>query len=234
MTLHHVETFYNPQKWDISALLSGGSADTSAGGDTGGDTGWVLIEGYGTIASMDGVVAGGGDERFWEIDVAETGRGSWVGLVAVPVGGAKGEGEEAEGEAARGGGGGWPDGDVPLSAQGWAIWGGETGDFHPMYIKGKSVDQILGFKAGQTVGLHLRPVRTGRDRDSAEVTAPVLLGAGREAAHELGYLIDGKEVCTAFLAQELPQDRSCSLHLAISNGWAGITRVSARRLVPRL
>jgi hypothetical protein len=226
--LYPVDTFYNPQKWDISALLSGLSGGSA---DTGGETGWVLIQGYGTIASMDGVLAGGGAERFWEIDVAETGRGSWVGLVAVPVGGEKGEGEEEEGEAARGGRGGWPDGDVSLSAQGWAIWGGETGDFHPMYIKGKSVDQILGFKAGQTVGLHLRPVRTGRD--SAEVTTPALLGAGRGAAHELGYLIDGKDVCTAFLAQELPQDGSCSLHLAISNGWAGVTRVSAR-LVPRL
>jgi len=209
-------------------------AGTAAPGET--LIGAVKILGAGTIASEDGVLAGGGEERFWEIDVAQTGRGCWVGLVAVPVRGPEGM-EAGAGAGAGAGVGGWPDGNLSLSATGWGIWGGETGEFHPMYIKGRTVDQIVGFKAGQTVALHLRPARP--DRDSAATTtaaaaeADAASGAGRGVRHELGYLIDGKEVCVAFRAEELPQDRSCTLHLAVSNnGWGGTTIVRARRVSP--
>jgi hypothetical protein len=167
--------------------------------------------------SVEGVLAGGAESRFWEIEVAETGRGSWVGLVEVQAG------EEDGGSGEKGDGGGsrqrWPDGDLSLSAIGWGIWGGETGDFHPMYIKGKTVDQIVAFKAGQTVGLHLRPVGEG-------------WGGAVGGEHALAYLIDGREVCEAFLPDELPQGRKSSLHLAISNGWAGTTRAVAREVPP--
>jgi hypothetical protein len=84
-----------------------------------------------------------------------------------------------------------------------------------MYIKGKSIDQIVGFKAGQTVGLHLRQKS--------------------DSLHVLAYYIDGQEVCEAFLPEELPQGlqgKTSTLHLAVSNGWAGATRVSVTARAP--
>ena len=45
----------------------------------------LRIAGAGTIMSCDGVVAGAGEEVFWQVKFSETGRGSWVGLVPVPV-----------------------------------------------------------------------------------------------------------------------------------------------------
>jgi hypothetical protein len=185
----------SPVRWN---LRTKGSNVT-----VGPDPRYVSISGAGTIMSAEGVTAGGGGEAYWEIAVAETGRGSWVGLV------------EVEGGGEGGGGSRWPDGNLSLSAIGWAIWGGETGLFHPMYIKGKSIDQIVGFKAGQTVGLHLRQKS--------------------DSLHVLAYYIDGQEVCEAFLPEELPQGlqgKTSTLHLAVSNGWAGATRVSVTARAP--
>ena len=106
-----------------------------------------------------------------------------------------------------------------------------------MYIKGKSVDQIVGFTSGHTVGLRLDTVASQRDarqKDSADVAdgADAPLASGRPSPHSLTYLIDGEKVCEAFTAAELPQDGSVTLHLAISNaqGWAGTTRARGRRL----
>jgi len=202
--------------------------------------GVVTIGGSGTIMSADGVVAGGGGEALWEVDFNQTGRGSWVGLVEVPVG------REGSGAA-------WPSGDLPLSATGWALWGGETGGVHPIYIKGKSVDQMMGFRSGQTVGLHLKPVSSvsgatgqGQTRADESTSAPTRGGEPASSGdsscarpppppHSLTYLIDGEQVCEAFVADELPQDGSVTLHLAISNaqGWAGTTRARGRLVVWR-
>lgn len=106
-----------------------------------------------------------------------------------------------------------------------------------MYIKGKSVDQIIGFTSGQTVGLRLDPVASAqhaRRTESADVAdcADAPVASGRPSPHSLTYLIDGEKVCEAFTAAELPQDGSVTLHLAISNaqGWAGTTRARGRRL----
>jgi len=234
----------SPVRWNLSTK---GSNVT-----VGPDPRYVSISGAGTIMSAEGVTAGGGGEAFWEIAVAETGRGSWVGLVEVEEGG----------EEERGGGGGrrsrWPDGNLSLSAIGWAIWGGETGLFHPMYIKGKSIDQIVGLKAGQTVGLHLRRVASSSSSSSSSsvppppksVTPPSaspssptfpsspaapLSDAAPPRPHVLAYYVDGQEVCEAFLPEELPQGlqgKTSTLHLAVSNGWAGVTRVSVTARAP--
>lgn len=202
-------------QWNMDS--KGANVSVSAGGV-------VTINGYGTIMSAQGVLAGGGGEAHWEVDFNQTGRGSWVGLVAVPV---AVEGGHDSGRA-------WPNGDLPLSAIGWALWGGETGGFHPMYIKGKSVAQIVGFRSGQTVGLRLKPVASAPEARASSGNSA--FGTSSSAAcpppHSLIYLIDGEEVCEAFTAAELPQDGAVTLHLAISNaqGWAGTTRARGRRL----
>jgi hypothetical protein len=198
-------------EWNLET--KGANASVAAGGV-------VTISGSGTIMSAEGVVAGGGGEVLWEVDFNQTGRGSWVGLVEVPVGAAGSKDA------------GWPSGELPLSATGWALWGGETGGVHPMYIKGKSVDQIVGFTSGQTVGLHLKPVTGGKGQTRAEAASGGRPSPASPPPHSLTYLIDGEQVCEAFVAGELPQDGSVTLHLAISNaqGWAGTTRARGRRV----
>lgn len=207
-----------PVRWNLATKGANVTVPTAEEIAGGAHPASLRIAGAGTIMSCDGVVAGAGEEVFWQVKFSETGRGSWVGLVPVPVAvedrgarGVEGGGQDAAMD-------GWPDGDKSLSSTGWAIWGGETGDIHPMYIKGKVRDQCVGFKAGQTVGLHLKVTR----------------GAGAAAGvHSVSYWIDDKEVCEAFMADELPQDGSCRLHLAVSNnGWGGETWAAARSVPP--
>lgn len=97
-----------------------------------------------------------------------------------------------------------PDLSFSLSAIGWGIWGGETGLFHPIYAKGKVGDQVPGFRAGTRAGIAMRS------------------GA-------LVYFIDGEEACTVWEAKELG-GAGGRWRVAVSNGWAGKTRLLGRFL----
>ena len=170
--------------WD--ARSAGGNVTVLADG-------WVEIRGAGTVLDSAGVAAG---SAAWEFEVAQTGRGSWVGFVQVGASGADA----------------LLDLNLSLGALGWAIWGGETGAIHPMYARGAQSDQILGFRAGSRPALALR------------------CGAGAGGAGgSIEYAIDDRIVGQAF--GDLPAlPPGGAWRLAASNGWAGTTRVRARRL----
>jgi len=154
------------------------------------EDGTAVISGSGTMISKEGCGIGGsnhlciGKKVLWELECEQTGRGSWVGLVQLP--------KSAKPEET-------PDLNLSLSAVGWGIWGGTTGNFHPSYIKGSVSDQLPAFTAGQRIGLLCDSVKAS-----------------------LTYLLDGQEICVAF--EDLPVEDS-AFHLAVSNGWAGCTRL---------
>ena len=183
------------------------------------ENGWVEITGAGTVLSSEGITEGSAS---WEFEVALTGRGSWIGVV--PIGPQSGQnGQNGEG-GAKGLG---VDLDKSLGAIGWAIWGGETGAIHPMYIRGAQSDQTLGFRAGLRPGLTLT-VTSGAAATAASGAAGDT-GPGSGGGGTLDYSIDGEAVCCAF--EELPVlEEGGAWRLAASNGWAGTTRVRARRV----